>query len=75
MNNALSNMRELISSAVINEQIINIATDDGNAVLISEEEYRGILATNQISSNPNFMRSILDAGKSGVFIDESEVEW
>ena len=43
--------------------------------MLSKSEYQGLIATIEISSNPNFLKSIIDIKNSDDFIDESEVEW
>lgn len=66
-----------IDSAVTFGDIINVNTENGNAVIMSEEEYNGILETFRIYSNPKLMREILES------MDESteemtkadEVDW
>jgi len=45
---------------------VSISTKDGNAVLLSEEEYRGILETAYICSVPGMKEKILKAAKEPI---------
>ena len=59
-----------------NEQI-NISTKSGNAVLLSEEDYNGIMETLYLSSIPG-MRGRLVKGRDSALEDcvpEDEAEW
>ena len=59
-----------------NEQI-NISTKSGNAVLLSEEDYNGIMETLYLASIPN-MRDRLIEGRDAELEDcvpEDEVKW
>ncbi len=59
-----------------NEQI-NISTKLGNAVLLSEEDYNGIMETLYLASIPN-MRDRLIEGRDAELEDcvpEDEVKW
>ena len=67
----------ILSNAIKYNEAINVSTKDGNAVIISEEEYKGLLATIELSSDPELRDKIL-AGKAEnledcVSIDE--VSW
>ena len=59
-----------------NEQL-NISSEESNAVVISEEDYRGIMETLDLLPNPA-MKKILVEGKTTPLSDcipENEVEW
>ena len=59
-----------------NEQI-NISTKSGNAILLSEEDYNGIMETLYLSSIPG-MRERLVEGRDSALEDcvpEDEIEW
>ena len=56
---------------------LNISTKAGNAVVISEEDYRGMIETLNLLSNPEMKKKLLE-GKSIPLSDcvpESEVVW
>ena len=56
---------------------VNIATKDGNVILISEEEWNGLMATLEICSNPKLKKKIIEGMNSPEeeFLDEGEVDW
>ena len=48
---------------------------EGNAVLLSEEMYRGLLASVEIAQESGLKDKILAALEDAEFLEESEVEW
>ncbi len=60
----------------LNEHI-NISTKSGNAVLLSQEEYDGLIATAELCSNPKLKDKLIEG--RGTPIEEcvplEEVEW
>ena len=59
------------------EQTINITTKDGNAVLLSEEDYSGIMETLYLVSAPGMREKIMDGIATSLedCVDETAVEW
>lgn len=75
--NARANFYNLIEMAIDDNEIINISTKNGNAVIISESDYNSLLETLYLSSDPEYKRSLID-GKNTPLSDcigEDEVEW
>lgn len=71
------NIFSLLEQTIKYNEPLNISTKEGNAVVISEEDYRGIMETLQLLSNPA-MKKILIEGKATPLSDcipENEVEW
>ena len=72
-----NNLFGMLSNAIKYNETINVNTKDGNAVIISEEEYNGMIATLELSSNKELCEKIL-AGKDEP-LDEcvsiDEVKW
>ena len=71
------NIFSLLEQTIKYNEPLNISTKEGNAVVISEEDYRGIMETLQLLSNPA-MKKILVDGKATPLSDcipENEVEW
>ena len=59
-----------VEQAVLLNQPVNIVTEKGNAVLLSEEEYRGIQETLYLTSIPGMEKKLLDAkNERGTKID------
>jgi len=53
---------------------INISAKDGNVVVLSEEEYEGMVETMYLLSNPK-MREILIEGMNTKAEDTVEIDW
>lgn len=71
------NIFSLLEQTIKYNEPLNISTKEGNAVVISEEDYRGIMETLELLSNPA-MKKILVEGKTTPLSDcipENEVEW
>jgi len=71
------NLFSMLSDAIKYNETINVNTKEGNAVILSEEEYNGMMATLELSSNKVLREKIL-AGKDES-LDEcvsiDEVKW
>lgn len=76
--NFRKNLFEYLNQAVMYNDVININTKNGNAVVMSEEDYSGLLETLYLMSHPKTAKEILDAKneplETCVEYDEGE-EW
>jgi PHD/YefM family antitoxin component YafN of YafNO toxin-antitoxin module len=56
---------------------VNISTKDGNAVIISEDDYNGLMETLYLSSMPDVKSAIIEGLNTPVSecIPENEVQW
>ena len=56
---------------------VNISTKDGNAVVISEDDYNGLLETLYLSSIPDVKNAIIEGLNTPISecIPENEVQW
>ena len=75
--NFRKNVFDYINQAIEYNDVINVSTKTGNAVIMSEEEYNGIMETLYLSSDPRVKNDIL-SGKDTPLADclpSSEVEW
>lgn len=61
--NFRKNVFEYVNQAIQYNDAVNVVTRNGNAVLISEEEYNGMLETLRLMSVPGMTESILEAAK------------
>lgn len=61
--NFRKNVFEYVNQAVQYNDVVNVVTKNGNAVLISEEEYNGMLETLRLMSMPGMVESIAEAAK------------
>ena len=56
--NFRKNVFEYVDQAIRFGDVVNVATKHGNAVLISEEEYSGMLETLRLAAIPGMIDSI-----------------
>mgnify|MGYP002543408165 CR=1 FL=1 len=75
--NARAKLYELVNMAIDDNEIINISTKNGNAVMLSEEDYNSLLETLYLSSDPVYKQSLIDGKNTPLSdcIDESDVNW
>lgn len=75
--NFRKNLYSLLEQTVKFNEPVNISTKDGNAILISEEDYRGMVETLNLSTIPTMKEKIADGLNTLVeqCISEDEVEW
>lgn len=71
------NIYNMLEQTIKYNEPINITTKNGNAVLLSEEDYNSIMETLYIMSVPNLKDEIIKRAKDSKeeYVDESEVEW
>lgn len=80
-NTNITNFRKdiykLLEQTIKFNEPINITTKDGNAVVISEEDYNSIMETLYITSIPSLKDEIISRTKDSEdeYVDESEVKW
>ena len=67
----------ILSNAIKYNETINVNTKDGNAVIISEEEYKGMIATIELSSNSELREKIISGKNESLddCVNIDEVEW
>lgn len=75
--NFRKNIFELLEQTVKFNEPLNITTKDGNAVILSEEDYNGLIETLNLSSNPKMEQKIIEGLKTPLeeCIPEDEVQW
>ena len=75
--NFRKNMFKYVNQAVEYHDIINISTKNGNAVIMSEEEYNGLMETLHLSTDPRVKKEIAEGLREPLeyCIGEYEVEW
>jgi PHD/YefM family antitoxin component YafN of YafNO toxin-antitoxin module len=75
--NARKDLYKLAEMALDQGAEININTKKGNVVLISEEEYLGLLETIYLSQDPAYKKSIVDGLKTPyeLTVAEDDVDW
>ncbi|MBQ0072483.1 MAG: hypothetical protein KBS81_11635 [Spirochaetales bacterium] len=67
----------LLEQTIKYNEILNVSTKEGNAIIISEEEYNGLLATAEIMSNPILYEKIKEGMDTSLedCVAESGAEW
>lgn len=81
LNINITNLRkklfEYINQAIEFNDVINVNTKSGNAVIISEEDYNSLMETLYISNNPATKQEIIEGMNTPIdeCISENEVDW
>ncbi len=75
--NFRKNVYAMVENTVRFNEPINITTKDGNAMLISEEEYLGLIETLHLASVPGMKEKLIDGLNTPLSdtVPEEEVEW
>ena len=71
------NVFAMLENTIKYNEPINISTKSGNAILLSEEEYNGIMATLDLSSKAELKKTLIDGMNTPLSecIPEDEVVW
>ena len=72
--NFRKNIFEYLNSAVSFGDVINISTKNGNAIVISEDEYNSLVETVYLLSIPGMKEKLIE-GKKASLDDCQELEW
>ncbi|MFO3668034.1 type II toxin-antitoxin system Phd/YefM family antitoxin [Anaerococcus kampingiae] len=77
VSNFRKDLYNIVKRTTMYNEAINITSKDGNAVLISEEDYNNLLATLEIKLNDKLNQKILEglAMPLDECISEEEVTW
>ena len=75
--NFRNNMFEMLEQTIKFNEPINISTKNGNAVVISEEDYNNLMETLMLISIPGMKEKITEGLKTPLdeCLSEDEVEW
>ena len=80
-NTNITNFRKdiykILENTIKYNEPINISTKNGNAVVLSEEDYNNLIETLYISSIPKLKEELIKRKKSSKedFVKEDEVDW
>jgi len=81
LNTNITNFRKnifgLLEQTIKYNEPVNISTKDGNAVIISEEDYNDLMETLYLNSIPGMRENIIEGKNTPLeeCIPENEVEW
>lgn len=75
--NFRKNLFELINQTIKYNEPVNIVTKDGNAIVLSEDDYNGLLETLELLSTPGMKEKIVEGMNTPIdeCLEESEVQW
>ena len=75
--NFRKNVYSMVENTVRFNEPVNITTKDGNAVMISEEEYLGLLETVYLNSVPGMKEKLIEGLNTPLSdtLSEEEVDW
>ena len=75
--NFRKNAFQYVEQTVKYNEPLSISTKDGNAVLLSEEDYSGMMETLYLVSMPGMRQKIMDGMAEPLedCVDETAVEW
>ncbi len=75
--NFRKNIFDMLGQTIKWGEPLNISTKDGNAVVLSEEDYNGLIETANINSNPVLKSKIIDGLNTNLAdcVSEDEVQW
>ena len=59
--NFRKNMFDYLGSAILHNNVVNVSTKDGNAIVMSEEDYNGIMETLYLLSNKRTANDIFSS--------------
>ncbi len=67
----------LLEQTINYNEPINISTKNGNAVVLSEEDYNSLIETLYITSVPNLKEELIKRANDSEdeFVSEDEVKW
>ncbi|WP_048800250.1 type II toxin-antitoxin system Phd/YefM family antitoxin [Streptococcus constellatus] len=81
LNTTITNFRKdifkLLEQTIKYNEPVNVSTKNGNAVILSEEDYNGMIETLYLYSIPNLKENLMEdmMKPTSEFISEDEVEW
>lgn len=81
INTTITNLRKnlfsLLEQTIRFNEPITVSTKDGNAIILSEEDYRGLMETLYLCSVPNMRECIMVGLKTPLTecVAEDEVNW
>ena len=75
--NFRKNVYSMVENTVRFNEPVNITTKDGNAVMISEEEYLGLIETLYLTSVPGIKEKLIEGLNTPLSetVSEEEVDW
>ncbi len=68
---------ELLKQTIKFNEPVNVSTKDGNVVVLSEEDYNGLMETVYLLNIPNMKEKLIKGKNTSIeeCVEEEEVEW
>lgn len=68
---------ELLKQTIKFNEPVNISTKDGNVVVLSEEDYNGLMETVYLLNIPDMKEKLIKGKNTSIeeCVEEEEVEW
>lgn len=75
--NFRKNIFSLLEQTICFNEPVHILTKDGNAIVLSEEDYNGLMETLYLSSIPDMKEKIIEGLRTPLdeCLPENEVQW
>ncbi|MFA6105946.1 MAG: type II toxin-antitoxin system Phd/YefM family antitoxin [Patescibacteria group bacterium] len=75
--NFRKNIFSMLEQTIKYNEPININTKDGNAIIVSEEDYNGLIETLYLYSIPGMKDSLLEGMNTPIseYVPSNEVNW
>ena len=75
--NFRDNLSEMIDKLIKSNEQLKVTTETGNVVVLSEDDYNGLMETLRIYSNPKEKEKIIEGLNTKLedCVSEDEVEW
>lgn len=75
--NFRKNIFSLLEQTIKYNEPVNISTKDGNAVIISEEDYNGLMETLYLCSVPEMKETLVEGINTTLddCLEEKDVQW
>lgn len=67
----------VFKQTILFNEPVNISTKDGNAILLSEKDYRGLMETLYLINQPGMKDKLIDGKNTPIVgcVNEDSVEW
>lgn len=75
--NFRKNLYNILKNTICFNESVSISTKEGTAVLLSEEDYRGLMETLYLTSIPDMEKKILDGKNTPLSecVPDDKVDW
>lgn len=74
---AQKNLDQLADLAIHKSAVVNIQIKNGNVIMVSEHDYRGLIETLYINNNQTLKDSIIEGRNTPLSntLDEEDIDW